>query len=156
MKWERIALIVVSVLALLLGLDVLRLHLLQSKYMAAPSDRSWMDGSVTLTPSQKGSELGLQVKGSWPGASPDLWIKFHLGWIQGGSLKETLMAGSQPLDGFQLGGINITQYSEGAARHLDLSKPYQAEFDYEIWKGEPGKGELLTKQSVLSTAVSKK
>jgi hypothetical protein len=156
MKWERIALSFVSALALLLALYVLRLHLKQDQFLAAPSDRSWMDGSVTVRPYQEGSELGVKVEGNWPTASPDLWIKYRLGLTQEGSPKGTLVATSCQLSLFQLAGTGVSDYSKGPARHLDLSKPYQAVFDYEIWNGEPGKGELLTKQSVLSAPIGKK
>jgi hypothetical protein len=158
MKWERVALVVASLLVAGLGLRLAQMYASRKAFLAAPSDRSWLDGSVTVTPYQRDAELGVDVKGRWPGAASDLWIKYRLGLTQGEASDVLLEAGSNRLESFQLLGAGVSDYSQGpdVLRRIDLSKPYRAVFDYEIWKGQPGGSELLEKRSVLSAPISQK
>ena len=144
--WERVALVAMTALSLVLGLYVLRLRSSQKEFLDPPSDRSWMAGSVTITPYQEGATLHVKVKGSWPAASSDLWIKYCLSVTQEGSVSKELNATSDELGRFQLTGTHLSEVQ----RQLDTSKPCRFVFDYEIWKGKPGRGELLAKQSVFS------
>jgi hypothetical protein len=151
-KWERIALVAMTALSLVLGLYVLRLRSSQKEFLVPPSDRSWMDGVVTITPYQEGATLHVKVKGSWPTASSSLWIKYCLSVTQEGSVSEALEATSDELDRFQLTGTHLL----AVQRLLDMSRPCRFVFDYEIWKGKPGRGELLAKQSVFSEPFTMK
>jgi hypothetical protein len=65
------------------------------------------------------------------------------------------VGGSNRLVTFQQQGEGVSDYSQSPAflRQIDRNKPYRVVFDYEIWKGEPTKGELLAKNSVSSSDV---
>jgi hypothetical protein len=68
-----------------------------------------------------------------------------------GTAEVVSMSTCSNIQGFQITGDGISDYSQSDVwRYIDRTKPYQAVFDYEIWKGEPLKGELLTKNSVFS------
>src|SRR4051794_18129670 len=72
-----------------------------------PSDRSWLDGSVTLTPIREDGERAVKVRGRWPGASSDLWIRYELCLRQEGKPEVFLVGASQPLDRFARTGTHV-------------------------------------------------
>jgi hypothetical protein len=119
-----------------------------------PSDRSWTTGTITITPTQHDRELGIDVKGHWPDCSEGLWIRYELWLAQSGSLDVFLIGSANQLATFQQVGTGVTDYSEGSFTRIDQTHPYRAVFDYEIWKGEPTKGELLAKNSVSSFEIA--
>lgn len=119
-------------------------------------DRSWLSGTVSVEPCSDpiGKELGLRVTGEWPDASPDLWIRGYVYLVQEDSAPQLVSGtrGSQLSNTFRLG---VSDYSRGPLRRLaHPDRPYQAAFDYEIWSGQPGRGRLLAKNSVLSEPIS--
>jgi hypothetical protein len=125
-------------------------------FLTPPSDRTWMGCTFVFTPytSEEGTDIGLHVAASCPnGTSPDLWIRYSLGLRQQGTYKP-LVSSSTPLDDFLRTGTGSSDYTASLNR-LDPQLPYHAIFDYEIWKGKPGKGELLAKNTVLSDQIIK-
>jgi hypothetical protein len=121
-----------------------------------PADRSWSTGVVEVSPVRDGQERGITVRGKWPDASPDLWIRYELSLVQDGAPEVFLLGGHQPLEPFARYGVGVSDYSGGALGQLDRAKPYRAVFDYEIWQGLPDKGRLLTKQSAFSAPIQEK
>jgi hypothetical protein len=121
-----------------------------------PSDRSWTTGTITVTPTQANGELGVNVEGQWPDGGDGLWIRYELWLARSGSPDYFLIGGADRLTDFQSGGTGVSDYSRGTdfVRWVDPTKPYRAVFDYEIWKGEPAKGELLAKNSVWSAEIA--
>jgi len=120
-----------------------------------PSDRSWTNGTISVVPTETRGELGVEVHGQWPDGPDDLWIRYELHLVQGSVPDEFLCSSSTKLEAFQTIGTGTSDYSraDGFARMFDRNKPYRAVFDYEIWKGEPTKGELLAKNSVSSSDI---
>jgi hypothetical protein len=112
-----------------------------------------MSGTITITPTEVNGERGLNVTGRWPNCGQELWIRFSLHLTQDNSPEVFLVGGDQQLIAFQKTGTGVSDYRDGV-RHIDLAKPYRAVFDYEIWAGKPSKGELLTKNSVLSPEIT--
>jgi hypothetical protein len=145
-----------------------------------PSDRSWETGTIHFIIDYDGQEvppvlkkrgqLGIYVDGSWPDASPDLWIWYSLSVTQPGSRDVFLEATSRgtrlsDFTGGHTGMANVTTcHSAGTSDCVDClrrnlanpDQPFRAVFDYEIWKGEPGKGKLLVKNSVYSEPIELK
>jgi hypothetical protein len=120
-----------------------------------PSDRSWTTGTITVSPTRAGGELGVRVDGRWPDAGDGLWIRYELWLAQSGSPDVFLVGSANRLAAFQTAGTGVSDYSQATAfiGRIDRTKPYRAVFDYEIWKGEPTKGELLAKDSVWSPEI---
>ena len=120
-----------------------------------PSDRSWTTGTVTVTPTRVNGELGVNVEGRWPDVGDGLWIRYELWLAQSGSPDLFLIGSTGRLTAFQKGGTGVSDYSGATdfARWSDPKRPYRAVFDYEIWRGEPTKGELLAKDSVWSAEI---
>lgn len=121
-----------------------------------PSDRSWTNGTISVVPTQTGGELGVTVRGEWPNCQDDLWIRYELYLVQSSAPDAFLVGSSNKLTAFQKGGAGVSDYCRASSfvGSFDLTKPYMAVFDYEIWRGEPTKGELLTKNSVASSAIA--
>jgi hypothetical protein len=118
-----------------------------------PIDRSWHTGTVTVEPYRSGKERGVKVNGNWPDAPQDLWIRHSLWLTQEGGQDAFLSASEQQLANFRNQGTSSYTGGEDYRRHIDRSRPYRAVFDYELWKGRPGKGKLLKKDSVFSEPV---
>lgn len=120
-----------------------------------PSDRSWSTGTITLTPTAAGAKLGVSVDAQWPDSVDELWIRYELCLTQTGSPDLFLVGSSNRLTNFQQQGTGVGDYSQSPdfLRHIDRNRSYRDVFDYEIWKGEPAKGELLAKCSVSSRDI---
>ena len=113
-----------------------------------------MNGTISVVPTETRGELGVDVKGQWPDGPDDLWIRYELHLVQGSVPDELLVGSSTKLKTFQAMGTGVSDYSKGSGlARIDRNKPYRAVFDYEIWKGEPTKGELLVKNSVSSSDI---
>ena len=110
-----------------------------------------MTGTITITPTRENGELRLNVTGRWSDCRDDLWIRYELCLAQDDSPDAFLVGSSQRLSTFQRSGTGVSNYS--GLHNFDLTKPYRAVFDYEIWSGEPLKGELLTKNSLVSSEI---
>ena len=126
------------------------------KPRVSPSDRSWSTGTVNITPSESNGDLGVRVEGRWPEGGDGLWIRYELRLSQSGSPDVFMVGGTNRLTDFQKVGTGVSDYSRASefVRKIDRTMPYRAVFDYEIWKGEPAKGELLAKNSVWSPEIA--
>ena len=120
-----------------------------------PSVRTWTSGSFVVEPYRDGDELGVRVRGIKFEQADGLHVKYVLSLRQSESPDAFLASGEGPLAAFQnREGTGTSDYRAILARSgFDAKRPYEAVFDYELWRGKPGAGELLAKSSVISEPI---
>jgi hypothetical protein len=102
---------------------------------------SWTDGNLSVSVTKKNHETRILVRGSWRGAKAGHKLRYGV-WSVNEKGDETLRyQRTRPLDVF----------SDEIAGFEPPRGPYRLACDYEIWDGEPAKGRLLAKNSVLSS-----
>lgn len=115
-------------------------------------DRTWHSGDVSVEPFRD-TQLGIRVKGEWPNASSGIWFRYQLFLVQEGSPDVPMAASVGELSngGKMRGEYGYSQVALSQLAHP--SEPHRIVVDYEIWRGKPGRGQLLTKQSVFSEMI---
>jgi hypothetical protein len=120
-----------------------------------PSARPVTSGSFVVEPYREGKEHGVRFRAGQFENSDGVHVRYDLSLRQSGSPDAFLASGDAPLNGLQVGkGTGLSSYDAVLARSgFDTSRPYEAVLDYELWKGVPGDGELLSKSSVTSEPI---
>ena len=119
-------------------------------------DRSWYGGEVTVEIVLEPRDRGVSVRATWPPEAHDLRMRWSLWFVQGDRIRWTRSSDAHPLSYFERATVGVGDFlapDSPTREWLECSKPLQAVFDYEIWKGMPGRGELLKKNSVFSEPV---
>ena len=120
-----------------------------------PSTRTGTSGSFVVERYREGNEHGVRFRAVQFEQSDGLHVRYVLSLRQSGSRDLFLAAGDAPLSGLQLGkGTGLSSYDAVLARSdFDAKRPYEVVLDFELWKGIPGDGELLSKSSVISEPI---
>jgi hypothetical protein len=114
-------------------------------------DRSWRTGSVNVHFGIENGRYTAGVRGDWPDATPDLWIRGTLWLTQNNGKPDVCIAGAS---NNKLSEEHAFTTIGQLSAFSDPPDPFQAVYDYEIWQGEPGRGRILTKQSAFSTPIT--
>lgn len=116
----------------------------------APANRTWMDRTISF--SDDGGPRSITVKGDWPNATSDLWIRYRLSLVANEKDELLIVAHSIPIPSFEQRGAGTPNYT-AVWKRLGQPTIFYALFDYEIWDDKPEKGTLLCKES-LRTALT--
>ena len=148
-RWPRYSLryllVLVSVVAISLGVARSIYQAMEPPFLDPVSSRSFLGGDVCVEVAGIGAKICVKWVANWPNADPDCQIRFAQGLIDsngtyvsgGGGIERTLRHPTTS-------GFVVEEMPQG------ISPPVRAVLDYEIWDGEPERGELLCKDSVVS------
>lgn len=135
----------------LIGLCLLFVVGCSGHYHVRPvQDESWQSGTIGIAPNFENSDMGARATGSWPNANDDLFLCLCIAVQQGDSSPIPILGqGPLSLRKFKSSGV----FYQGMTRtDFDQTKPHRLVLDYEIWKGKPTSGKLLTKQTLKTEA----
>ncbi len=144
----RSLLIMVTCYAVLLGLAVIVYQGTKVKHIQPVGDRSWLSGSVTISVESREGETWVMAKGDFPEAKPTHYLRYGIWLIDEEGRRRGVQMGTGP-------GCSLGCSARMSNDTVNLQEPFRAVCDYEIWDGEPGKGELLCKNSVVSAPLQR-